>query len=527
MEFFSKERIQEIETNVQETKQILDQLKSLYLENKNLSMEEVDTFLEDIDENEIVPMEDDEIESFLSDATEYLNPIFNEQQNEVIYDFGSDNEEVRMEAEPSVTSNTPRTSNLPRTTITSNTNPANSPFNYDWEDISNDRSRAITRASAGISNTIPIEFIPKRFNTNDSGILNLDCIRNKREAIDYWGRMMLLYITSDPNWTKQVISKEVFWNFILFKTIGSVYDYLVTHADKIAERIDLRNTDDQGILFKKIQQVIYEEFCGGNTLEQGNEYFRKIQQEARWHLNNVQICDMCYFEEYACNFRKYFYKLPKEEQPLYIQIFLQKLPWPIGMFAIEKFAKDQRELGIANTLGGAEETVKTIQAEMCMQKRLKHTMKHKNSLCCKDSDKIPGQYGCNRRYTDYKKKFKRYKFKKKPYKFYKKEFKKNPRGRFFKKSNKPFRRNKGAVELREDKEKYCPEKKKDCKCWLCHEIGHYANKCPNKDKVSKNKINLLFIARNQYDLEPIETELSSDEEYIYEAISDEESGGED
>ena len=72
-------------------------------------------------------------------------------------------------------------------------------------------------------------------------------------------------------------------------------------------------------------------------------------------------------------------------------------------------------------------------------------------------------------------------------------------------------------------EKYCPQGKKNCKCWLCHEIGHYANECPNKKSYKKEVKYLNQISA--IGLVPIESLNSSGNEssYCYEILSSSES----
>ena len=63
-----------------------------------------------------------------------------------------------------------------------------------------------------------------------------------------------------------------------------------------------------------------------------------------------------------------------------------------------------------------------------------------------------------------------------------------------------------------------PSKKKDCRCWLCHEEGHYANKCTKKGE--KKRTEVLKIAYLGY--EPLEnSDIDSDiEVYAYTDTSD-------
>lgn len=70
-----------------------------------------------------------------------------------------------------------------------------------------------------------------------------------------------------------------------------------------------------------------------------------------------------------------------------------------------------------------------------------------------------------------------------------------------------------------NKSTFCPQGKKDCKCWLCHQEGHYANECPNKksfqqDDKRRKDLKILDLAYKM-DLLPISSEVDSDEELYF------------
>ena len=103
-------------------------------------------------------------------------------------------------------------------------------------------------------------------------------------------------------------------------------------------------------------------------------------------------------------------------------------------------------------------------------------LKKRISLCC-DAPKMPLMIGCESPY--YYDKIKRKYKKKKIYK--KKYFKKRKTGYYkkkgYKKTSKPtYKRNDNKV--------------KECRCYYCNEIGHYANKCPKKFDKNKKKFEI-------------------------------------
>ena len=67
------------------------------------------------------------------------------------------------------------------------------------------------------------------------------------------------------------------------------------------------------------------------------------------------------------------------------------------------------------------------------------------------------------------------------------------------------------------------KRKKDCKCWICQEVGHYSYECPNT-KTNKAQARALEEIMDLVNLAPIEdmlSDISSDEElYLLESDTD-------
>ncbi|KAL2504725.1 coat protein [Abeliophyllum distichum] len=253
------------------------------------------------------------------------------------------------------------------------------------------------------------------------------------------------------------------------------------------------------------------------------------------HLEKISICDMCYFENYCCEFSKYFYICHPTSWVALVEKFIRKLPKPFNYDVLELFDKavklqetsgDPRINAQTDaSLGLAISITRDLLADKCKESYLVKSSKiavAKNPrLCCdRYMDRIPGQYGSypkKKQVRKYKKKSYRFKKYKEPYK--KKYFR---RKKFFKKSTNDRRKDKKG---KTDKKKFCPQNKKNSRCWLCNETGHYTNECParigNEDRV---KLLNTFEKQGFY---PVEDSSDTESLYYLETSSESESESEE
>ncbi|KAL2505810.1 hypothetical protein Adt_21431 [Abeliophyllum distichum] len=145
----------------------------------------------------------------------------------------------------------------------------------------------------------------------------------------------------------------------------------------------------------------------------------------------MSICDMCYFEEFTCEFSKYYYIAGVEHYKTNTEKFMRKLPYPYSDEVIALFnnaiswqedSKDNLKVNLQTegSLGLTITSARNLLAEKCKEAQLLKTSKvivAKNPrLCCNNYlDRIPSQYGCmpEKKYR----KIRRQKLRTKKYKF--------------------------------------------------------------------------------------------------------------
>ncbi|GJR25392.1 coat protein [Tanacetum coccineum] len=351
---------------------------------------------------------------------------------------------------------------------------------------------------------IPPQYIPKIPITRmDHDILNLDCETDIDEIIQDWNNRLSAQIQLTEE--LRVLHPRDLLNFIIHRTSGNVYRFIESLDELELSRIA---TTDAMTTFKNVVARIVQEFTGRIPgVEASNKAFR---EHAYWRLINLKICNMCYLDPFICEFSDQYYKLDPTRQKTALEMFFNKLPESVSTKIKDMYNGILQDgTRIQDTLGARITTLKAWMRQECLQETAKKEAQVK--LCCEmQSDKV-GNYGCSqKKYKKRKKVWKRKLYNSK----YKQSYKKNSQQNYFR--NRKQHRQKYN---NQDNSKYCPSKKKNCRCWLCHEVGHYANTCPKKGE--KKETEVLKIA---YDLgyEPLEdSDIDSDIEiYAYTNSSD-------
>ena len=232
-------------------------------------------------------------------------------------------------------------------------------------------------------------------------------------------------------------------------------------------------TTDPIIAYKNVIDILYTMFLGINLAEHKSLEKEKLVSKAKYILTNMQLCNICFLDQFFGDYEKYLYQLTdKEDYKKFVRDYLLKIPL-IGEKALERFNVEATEFE-KYSLGCAHKLVKEEISKICDLTRKQKQLKSFSKKCCDKIIEQPLEYGCrktqksSKKYS-YKKHTKKYRFvrKKKPFK----------PGKFVKK--------KFDKKFSNDKQKFCPKGKKNCRCWICNEEGHYANKRSEERRVGK------------------------------------------
>jgi hypothetical protein len=346
----------------------------------------------------------------------------------------------------------------------------------------------------------------------EDGMLNLDCLTNAEEIMKQWIAKIAL-TTQIDNIIKEMDSNN-YLKYLTYKTTGSVFNYLMD--------INIQSFTN-GIsnleLLQEIGNKIYQEFLGGISTNERTVADQYEQDRIKYILNKIRICDMCQFEEFTCQYIKYYYQLEPQERPPYVDIFINKIPYPLSATIKRQFENNKTLQLVPPTLEGIIRTVRDYILLQCTQET-ERTQLTKVTNCCPKFEYIPQEFGCKPNFSRRGRRINQYRNNKKHYKKQYHKFKpwyKKKRYHMYRKKYNPI--NQRKYWKNKNKQKYCPKGKKQCKCWICQEEGHYANECPNKNK-KQEKVKLLNQLA-QVNLEPIEDDIISEEELWYLETDDE------
>jgi len=367
---------------------------------------------------------------------------------------------------------------------------------------------------------VPEEYRPdKSFDFFE--VLNVNCMSNEERKlrIEGWHNNMVLIIQTDDHVRDDFSLAHI---LMLKKSVGLAHK-LIEGLNKAEFMIG--TCED---FLQNVVNLLYSVFIGVNYLTDSANQIKLEQENSRLRLSRLQICDLCELDAFTCDYEEHLFNLPNQEWIKYIEDYIRKIPH-IGPLVI----KEYQELPPINklSLAVAKNLVKAKLEKICTDRMLAKKTKKVN-LCCSEFLGPETMYGCETipKLRKWKKKLKKkcrfskprrkqyYRDSKKFRKYYNKS---RYRRRFFKKPKHKSRNTRALNDEPEtvqpkDKAKYCPQKKKDCKCWICQEVGHYSYECPNT-KQNKAQARVLEQIMSLEYLAPIEDTLSdlSDDESLY------------
>jgi len=126
-------------------------------------------------------------------------------------------------------------------------------------------------------------------------------------------------------------------------------------------------------MFRKLCKEIEIEFIDSklDSEEKTREWQRKI--------NNIEIWDMRFLENYIAEFSQYYYKIGHND--INLGMFYDKLPYPINSIINEKYVSWLEKADIFDTLGTKISYLRKWVNDECLNLQKQRTMKNQYLAC--------------------------------------------------------------------------------------------------------------------------------------------------
>ena len=351
----------------------------------------------------------------LNTLEENINRNVNTEQDEVMFGYSSDSTESNASLKP----NTEEASSRPPEYPSTSTPPPNQPYRQesftervksrnsdrkrrerDYFDLDDDYesgySQGYIRSEGRWKNPTHNQFTPKnREASTKYDLLDLDCLVNPLKYFEDWIAATQIEIATNTNIQK--MSHLEFFKYLEYKSTGVVRNYFSDYSQEMITTLlqEMTNEGDTpSKWFTIFVQRAYLEFFGKDILNHRKEVDKEENNQAVWFLTNIKLCNMCYLDEFICSYRRYFYDLTRDQRNMYINVFLQKIPYPLSVKVNNYFEEQKAKGALANTLGGAIQAVKAIQTSECLNQQVRKHISH-NLECCEKNMLVPPQFGCN------------------------------------------------------------------------------------------------------------------------------------
>ena len=175
----------------------------------------------------------------------------------------------------------------------------------------------------------------------------------------------------------------------------------------------LNNTDKNKILYgennyqnesfdqvlNRFENEIRKEFLWEDWETDFQQEIKRKRMENVMKLTRLEICNICYLEEYTCSFEELYYKceFDKNENTIcyYNDLYFIKIPNPWGKRIMLEYNKEYGDTTQIDTLGNRIRFARNRISKWCADIRDKRLMKKQNwrLYCSKFED--PPKFGCS------------------------------------------------------------------------------------------------------------------------------------
>ncbi|KAG6776217.1 hypothetical protein POTOM_019723 [Populus tomentosa] len=216
---------------------------------------------------------------------------------------------------------------------------------------------------------IPEDYMPEKKYQSD--ILDIDCVdqAERRRRIQAWHNSLRLIIATDSNLMDDMVLAHV---LMISKSTRMAHDLI----EGINQDEFMRGSSED--FLQNIVNMLSTVFLGTNYLNDGENQVKIKQEEARDRMTKLQICDLCYLDQFTCDYEEALLNVPNTEWIGYIEGYLRKVPY-IGKESLEEYQALPHISKLSLIV--AKNIVSKKLTKICTDRQLLKKTK-KINLCC-------------------------------------------------------------------------------------------------------------------------------------------------
>lgn len=173
--------------------------------------------------------------------------------------------------------------------------------------------------------------------------LNLDCELDVRRAINEWSTNMIAHF----NYNRSNTDNKNRTEYLLATFKGNVFNWY-RGLEETTKGI-WKDSIEAGFGISIIEGInrvatrIYREFAGEDWVNESTKARLEEIEDAKNRMEHLQICNMCYLNEYCCEYSKYYYMMfgSGADNNYYKEVFIRKLPPPWNSYFQNKIKEKQ------------------------------------------------------------------------------------------------------------------------------------------------------------------------------------------
>jgi len=147
---------------------------------------------------------------------------------------------------------------------------------------------------------IPHYYEPSQYLFQGQAILDTDCsIDTAKDLRDWYNTNNVLVQLNED--LRNLSATDTF-NYLQYKTRGNAFKYISTLPSEVMATIPVTGS----LVTYWLYGLLVKEFKGWKDTIQSKVAF---SEQNLWKITNLKICNMCYVDNFICEFQNYYYNI--------------------------------------------------------------------------------------------------------------------------------------------------------------------------------------------------------------------------